>query len=83
MKQNSATKESKDELILEICGSHEGIKPKVRCDMHLNQYLTRRNREVVNFKRYRVKNNSKLTNFEKFTRIEGYNGKYGSNLQGI
>ena len=23
------------------------------------------------------------TNFRKFTRIEGYNGKYGSNLQGI
>ena len=28
-------------------------------------------------------NNSKLTNFKKFTRIEGYNGKYGSNPQGI
>ena len=45
--------------------------------------LTRRNREVVNFTRYRVKNNSKLTNFKKFTQIEGYNGKYGSNPQGI
>ena len=45
--------------------------------------MTRRNREVVNFKRYRVKNYSKLTNFRKFTRIEGYNGKYGSNPQGI
>ena len=45
--------------------------------------VTRRNREVVNFTWYRVKNNSKLTNFRKFTRIEGYNGKYGSNLQGI
>ena len=44
---------------------------------------TRRNREVVDFTRYRVKNNSKLTNFKKFTRIEGYNGKYGSNPQGI
>ena len=33
--------------------------------------------------RYRVKNNSKLINFKKFTRIEGYNGKYGSNPQGI
>ena len=33
--------------------------------------------------RYRVKNYSKLTNFRKFTRIEGYNGKYESNLQGI
>ena len=41
--------------------------------------LTRRNPEVVDFKRYRIKNYSKLTNFRKFTRIEGYNGKYGSN----
>ena len=45
--------------------------------------LTRRNREVVDFTRYRVKNNSKLTNFKKFTRIKRYNGKYGSNPQGI
>ena len=45
--------------------------------------FTRRDREVVNFTRYRIKNNSKLTNFRKFTRIEGYNGKYGSNPQGI
>ena len=45
--------------------------------------LTRRDREVVNFMRYRVKNNSKPTNFRKFTRIEGYNGKYGLNPQGI
>ena len=29
------------------------------------------------------KKNSKLTNFRKFTRIEGYNGKYGSNPHGI
>ena len=49
----------------------------------VNGLLTRRNCEVVNFTRYRVKNNSKLTNFKKFTRIEGYNGKYGSNPQGI
>ena len=45
--------------------------------------LTRRDREPDNFMRYRVKNNSKLNNFKKFTRIEGYNGKYGSNPQGI
>ena len=45
--------------------------------------VTRWDREVVNFKRYHVKNYSKLTNFRKFTRIEGYNGKYGSNPQGI
>ena len=50
---------------------------------HMCWTLTRRDREVVNFKRYRVKNNSKLTNLRKFTRIEGYNGKYGSNPQGI
>ena len=45
--------------------------------------VTRRNLEVVDLKQYRVKNYSKLTNFRKFTRIEGYNGKYGSNPQGI
>ena len=28
-------------------------------------------------------NNFKLTNFMKISRIEGYNGKYGSNPQGI
>ena len=49
----------------------------------LFKYLTRWDREVVDFSWYRVKNNSKLTNLKKFNRIEGYNGKYGSNLQGI
>ena len=43
----------------------------------------RRDREVIDFTRSRAKNYSKLTNFRKFTRIEGYNGKYGSNPQGI
>ena len=33
--------------------------------------MTRRNREVVDFTRSRVKNNSKLTNLIKLTRIEG------------
>ena len=45
--------------------------------------VTRRNREVVDFKRYRVKNNTELTNLMKMYRIQGYNGKYGSNPQGI
>ena len=45
--------------------------------------LMRRNREVVDFTRYRVKNNTKLTNLMKMNRIQGYNGKYGSNPQGI
>ena len=43
--------------------------------------LTRRDREVVDFTRSRVKNNTELTNFIKLSRIEGYNGKYGSNPQ--
>ena len=37
VKGNSNTKGCKGESILEICGSHEGVKPKVRGDMHLNQ----------------------------------------------
>ena len=45
--------------------------------------MTRRNREIVDFTRYCIKNYSKLTNFRKLTRIEGYNGKYGSNPQRI
>ena len=49
----------------------------------IRRKMTRRDREVVDFTWYRVKNYSKLTNFRKFTRIEGYNGKYGSNPQEI
>ena len=45
--------------------------------------MTNQDREVVNFIRSRVKNNSKLINLVKISRIEGYNGKYGSNPQGI
>ena len=45
--------------------------------------VTNRDHEVVNFTRSRVKNNFKLTNLMKISRIEGYNGKYGSNPQGI
>ena len=48
-----------------------------------NAHVTRRNREVVDFKRYRVKNNTELTNLMKMYRIQGYNDKYGSNPQGI
>ena len=51
--------------------------------VEVGEAMTRRNREVFSFTRNRVKNNSKLTNFKKFTRIEGYNGKYGSNPRGI
>ena len=40
-----------------------------------NRALTRRNREVVDFTRSRVKNDSELTNLMKMYRIEGYNGK--------
>ena len=45
--------------------------------------MTRRNCEVVDFTRYHAKNNTELTNFMKMNRIQGYNGKYGSNPQGI
>ena len=37
----------------------------------------------VNCTPIRVKIKSKLTNLRKITRIEGYNGKYGSNPHGI
>ena len=38
---------------------------------------------VVNCTPIRVKIKSKLTNLMKITRIEGYNGEYGSDPQGI
>ena len=37
--------------------------------------VTRRDREVIDFTWYRVKNNSKLTKLMKMYQIEGYNGK--------
>ena len=37
--------------------------------------MTRRDREVIDFTRSCVKNNSKLTNLMKMYQIEGYNGK--------
>ena len=45
--------------------------------------LTERDHEIVKNTRSRVKIKSKLTNLIKISRIEGYNGKYGSNPQGI
>ena len=39
--------------------------------------------KVVEITQSRVKIKSKLTNFMKLIRIEGYNGKYGLNPQGI
>ena len=45
--------------------------------------MTERDREVVEKTRSRVKIKSKLINLMKITRIEGYNGKCGSNPQGI
>ena len=65
--------------LLQQCSQIWTIKPH----SFSSSPLTRRDREVVDFMRYRVKNYSKLTNFRKFTRIEGYNGKYGLNSQGI
>ena len=45
--------------------------------------LTNRDREVVNCTQSHVKTKSKLTNLMKISRIEEYNGKYGSNPQEI
>ena len=45
--------------------------------------MTRLDREVINFTRSHVKTKSTLSNLMKISRIEGYNGKYGSNPQGI
>ena len=50
--------------------------------MSLWSNLKNRDRELVNCTWSRVKNNSKLTNVMKISRIVGYNGKYGSNPQG-
>ena len=44
--------------------------------------LTDRIDVIVNYTPIHVKIKSKLINLMKITRIEGYNGKYGSNLQG-
>ena len=38
---------------------------------------------VINCRLICVKTKSKLTNLMKISRIEGYNGKYGLNPQGI
>ena len=45
--------------------------------------MTERIDAVVNCTPIRVKTKSKFTNLMKISRIEGYNSKYGSNLQGI
>ena len=45
--------------------------------------LTKRDRVVIENTRSRVKVKSKLANLKNNSRIEGYNGKYGSNPQGI
>ena len=44
-------------------------------DSREDNMMTRRDHEDVDFTRYRVKNNSELTNFGKSTRIEWHNGK--------
>ena len=60
-------------------GSHDGRR--MRCIISLVSDKTRP--RVIDFTRYHVKNNTELTNLMKMYRIQGYNGKYGSNSQGI
>ena len=57
-----------------ILRSHETV---------FSRTLTDRIDVVVNCTPIRVKIKSKLTNLMKIIQIEGYNGKYGSNPQGI
>ena len=45
--------------------------------------VTERDRVVIENTRSRVKIKSKLINIKNNSLIEGYNGKYGSNPQGI
>ena len=45
--------------------------------------MTKRDYEVIENTQSRVKIKSKRTNLMKLIRIEGYNGKYGLNPQGI
>ena len=45
--------------------------------------MTERDHKIVENTWSRVKTKSKLINFMKLIRIEGYNGKYGLNPQGI
>ena len=52
------------------------------CHVDGGKSLTRQNHEVIDFTRSHVKNKTKLTNFVKLIRMEGYNGKEGSNPQG-
>ena len=51
--------------------------------MRLPLNVTNRDHIVVENTRSRVKIKSKLINFKNISRIEGYNGKEGSNPQGI
>ena len=50
-------------------------KPLAETFSYVRTHVMSRNREVVDFTPSRVKNNSKLTNLMKISRIEGYNGK--------
>ena len=72
----------REDHTLPIIASFRGLPGVDFVDQHAC-LPTRRNREVLDFTRYRVKNHTELTNFMKMNRIQGYNGKYGSNPQGI
>ena len=65
-------------------GILEDGRPKKVALMDLvNSLLTDRINVVVNCTPIHVKIKSKLINLMKIIRIEGYNGKYGLNPQGI
>ena len=65
---------------LKFCNLRRIIKNK---GFIIVRVLTKPDREVVEITQSCVRTKSKLTNFMKLIQIEGYNGKYGSNPQGI
>ena len=71
-----------DRSIVTVDSNNWTVMPKTCTDKDVlpiskafESKLTRREHEVVNFTRSRVRTKSKLTNLVKLIRIEGYNGK--------
>ena len=62
---------------------YQGTNPGHPCDRWNTYHYTKKTARSSISHCLVLKNNSKITNLVKIFRIEGYNGKYGSNPQGI
>ena len=78
MGRNHPTHERGGKVTRKLSGDHDSIRLQNVRDMLTDQIDT-----VINCTPIRVKIKSKLTKLMKISRIEGYNGKYGSNPHGI